>query len=247
MQTLETRRSRSLIVTTVAVAGVLFAGSLAVAANPANEYTGCLYNGSLHSVAIGTSPNKPCVKPSVEIHWSQTGPQGPQGIQGIQGIQGVQGVQGVQGPAGDNGLNPVETATWDLSYVSDGVPGSIVIDSVQEIPLGDKVQGISASLTGDFSSCTDLAIIRVELAGGAPGTLLAQWVLKPGPASPLSNRAAINPLPPEVTQAGLLPSSPGLRVTAACSSMILGSLPNPSFELSFVFTWSHSPPVVIFN
>lgn len=45
-----------------------------------NVYTACLKAGQLVNVAIGTAPSTTCVKPAIQISWSQTGPQGPQGL-----------------------------------------------------------------------------------------------------------------------------------------------------------------------
>jgi hypothetical protein len=66
-------------------------------------YTGCLQNGTINNVAIGSTPTKSCPPNATQIGWSQTGPQGPLGPQGPQGPKGDTGATGPQGPQGIKG------------------------------------------------------------------------------------------------------------------------------------------------
>ncbi|MGE5117599.1 MAG: hypothetical protein ACM3N6_14025 [Betaproteobacteria bacterium] len=85
--------------------GAALVGTIVVSAatttNP--QYTGCLKNGTLSNVAVGTAPSASCPNGATVITWNQTGPQGPQGVQGPQGLQGPQGAVGPQGPIGLTG------------------------------------------------------------------------------------------------------------------------------------------------
>lgn len=86
----------------IAVAAVIgFAAlggmSAATAADDDQPYTGCLKNGTLSNVAIGTAPSARCPTGADQITWSEQGMQGEPGIQGEQGPQGEQGLAGTPG------------------------------------------------------------------------------------------------------------------------------------------------------
>ena len=51
-----------------------------------NTYTGCLKNGTLTKVAIGTEPTSPCSGSATEIRWNEVGPQGLPGEPGADGV-----------------------------------------------------------------------------------------------------------------------------------------------------------------
>ena len=94
----------------------LGAGYAYAAATATNQsYTGCLLSGSISNVAIGAAPFKSCSKPSVQITWSQTGPQGPQGNPGIQGLTGATGKGGTAGTDGTNGTDGTSVTSSSLS------------------------------------------------------------------------------------------------------------------------------------
>lgn len=95
MKVLSTKRSRFIAGGAVVASAVIVAGGLAVAATPPNTYTGCLQNGTISKVAIGTSPASACTAGQTKISWNQRGVRGKQGPQGIQGIPGP-----ATGPAG---------------------------------------------------------------------------------------------------------------------------------------------------
>ena len=233
--------------TAVALPALLLAGGLAAANPPTTDFSACLHDGTLRSVATGGIPEDPCKKKETEVHWSQVGPQGPQGSQGIPGIQGP---TGLTGPAGADGRSPTETATWHVSYVSDGVSTANDVDSVDAIPVGDSVQAIDATITGDFSTCTDVVAVTVTLTGrSTPTDHLAFFQLKPG--SQVLNQAALNlggNPPTVISQDVLVPGRPGLTVTAVCrSKLVSGAIVTPSFDLTLHFSWFHAPPVVSFS
>ena len=234
-------------VTAAALPALLLAGGLAVASPPTSDFSACLHDGSLRSVATGGTPEEPCKKKETEVHWNQVGPQGPQGLQGIPGVPGAAGLTGA---AGADGRSPTETSTWHLSYVGDGVSMATVVDSVDAIPVGDSVQAIDATITGDFSACTDAVEITVTVTGrSTPTDHLAFFELKPG--SQVSHKAPLNyggSPPAVISQDLLVPGRPGLTITAVCTSMLVnGAIATPSFDLTLHFSWFHAPPVVTFS
>lgn len=81
---------------------------IASAQQPSAQYTGCLRNGTLMFVAIGTAPLNPCPVGSIKVTWNEAGIPGPQGPPGIQGPAGPQGPEGPQGPIGPQGIQGPE-------------------------------------------------------------------------------------------------------------------------------------------
>ncbi len=109
---------------------------------------------------------------------SQVGPQGPAGQPGPAGVQGPKGdtgpagAQGPQGPAGTSGGASVPPVyTWTVSYTGDGVNNGLAGDvldmaplkfSNSTLPVRSRVTALSLELlSGDFSSCTDGAEVRL--------------------------------------------------------------------------------------
>jgi hypothetical protein len=136
-----------------AAAGLVLVGSVASAEAPPNQYTGCLSNGTLTQVAIGTSPNKQCAKSTMQVTWSETGPQGEQGIQGVpgeQGIQGVpgekgeQGIQGIQGIQGTPGANGAPGPGLSFDRLASGDQASYSIPGVGTFYIGCGPGGVAA-------------------------------------------------------------------------------------------------------
>jgi hypothetical protein len=76
-----------------------------------NTYTGCLLNGNVNNVAIGSSPLKSCRTSGVQISWSQTGPPGQDGAAGPAGPTGATGATGATGPSGAAGADGATGAT----------------------------------------------------------------------------------------------------------------------------------------
>ena len=69
-----------------AVAVVVAAGYGYAAVTADNQsYTGCLQNGDMTNVAIGSTPLKACPKNATQIGWNQTGPPGSNGQDGAPG------------------------------------------------------------------------------------------------------------------------------------------------------------------
>jgi hypothetical protein len=87
------------------VTALIVSVSGAIGSTPNQQYTGCLLTGTgtLTNIQIGTTPLKKCVPPSVQITWSQTGPQGATGPAGPTGPTGATGPTGPAGPKGDTG------------------------------------------------------------------------------------------------------------------------------------------------
>jgi hypothetical protein len=110
MRALIGRRSRRLVIITVALFAVAGGIAYATIPNAAGVYTACKLN------ALGTirliDPSLPTTSLlqhcnttfETQITWNQAGAQGLQGIQGLKGDQGVKGDQGIQGLKGDQGI-----------------------------------------------------------------------------------------------------------------------------------------------
>lgn len=105
-------RARARLPLAFALVAALALGAGLTASALANQagvlYTGCLQtkDGTLVSVAEGTSPLKPCGNNFVQISWNKEGPQGllgPQGAIGPKGDTGATGLAGPQGPTGPTG------------------------------------------------------------------------------------------------------------------------------------------------
>lgn len=67
-----------------------------------DELTGCLSNGTITRIAVGSEPSQPCTGNSIPVTWNK---QGPMGDTGDTGETGAPGPTGLQGPAGENGKN----------------------------------------------------------------------------------------------------------------------------------------------
>ena len=92
-------KRRGMLAAAVAVVAVVVAGyAYGAATDTSQVYTGCLQNGDLSKVAIGSTPVKACPANAAQISWNQTGPKGDQGIQGLKGDKGDKGDQGAPGP-----------------------------------------------------------------------------------------------------------------------------------------------------
>lgn len=141
----------------IAVAAVIWLAALggisaATAADDDQQYTGCLKNGTLSNVAIGTAPSARCPTGANQITWSEQGTQGEPGIQGEQGPQGEQGLAGTPG-----------TDAWfvaDDGAVAEGSGGYRVS---MTLPAGSYVIEARATLRNRESA---LAEALCELPGG---------------------------------------------------------------------------------
>ena len=178
------RRRRLVGGLALATVALVAASTAAVAVSPpaqADQFTGCLNqaSGMVHRVAIGTKPNKPCVRPEVQITWSVTGPQGAQGPQGPQGetgptgATGDTGATGATGARGDKGADGATGATGATG--ADGTTG----DTGPQGPAGPQgVKGdAGASVAGQVCSAagtfvtgftSDGSIICSQPAGQLP-------------------------------------------------------------------------------
>jgi hypothetical protein len=117
------------VVVLVVAAGYGYAAITATS----NVYTGCLKAGQIYNVAIGTAPAGSCVKPAVQISWSQTGPPGQNGAPGQNGTNGTNGTNGKDGvsvtsatePAGANCADGGSkfTAANGVTYACNGAKG----------------------------------------------------------------------------------------------------------------------------
>lgn len=159
------RRSRLLLgLSSGAVAMAVIAGSVVYASGSPTQFTGCLRDGTLRQVAVGTSPLKPCDRGSTQITWSQTGPAGPAGPAGPSGQPGTDGIDGAAGPEGPEGPQGVPGEQGPEGPAGpEGPPG----EPGPQGPKGDKGDagsGISAleDLTG-ISCLNGRGTVRTEM------------------------------------------------------------------------------------
>jgi len=89
-----------------------------------NAYSGCLQNGTISNVAIGSAPSRACGRAATEINWNQTGPPGQNGTNGTNGTNGVS-VTAATEPAGANCPTGGSkfTAANGVTYACNGVKG----------------------------------------------------------------------------------------------------------------------------
>ncbi len=76
------RNSRIISVAALASVGIIVAGGMAIGATPPNTYTGCLANGTITKIAIGTSPTSACGASATKVSWNERGPRGRRGPAG---------------------------------------------------------------------------------------------------------------------------------------------------------------------
>lgn len=226
------------------------------------QYTGCLKNGNLTQVALGSVPDSPCKSGSAQISWSQTGPAGPAGPAGAIGPQGPAGADGAPGavplvsavPTGDtvcpNGGQRISsgattgevcngtgsyTAMWNPSWTSDGST-SVTLTAHPTVADGSTVTpdyGVM-HLTGDASSC-DYLIVYVEVGPD----VVFDFTQSPPIASP---KDYAFPLTHTITSTfdGGLP-----QVHALCTGPTpVQNHPVPSFSLEVIFTVTPAVPTV---
>jgi hypothetical protein len=150
------------------VAGVLAWGGYSFASSGNDTFSACASsNGKIAPGTETVNAQPSCPSGQSVVSWSKTGPQGLQGIPGTQGPQGVPGTQGPPGPPA------VEDVTWNATtdFIGDAQSNTHVLK-------GDTLKEISASLSGDFTSCTQgwsvTLFVRPLLAGPSP-TVLFAW------------------------------------------------------------------------
>jgi hypothetical protein len=68
------RRGRLLAVAAAALAASVGGYAYASGNAAGQQYTGCLLNGTIQSVAIGSASARPCANPATQISWNQSGP-----------------------------------------------------------------------------------------------------------------------------------------------------------------------------
>jgi hypothetical protein len=74
-------RRRTVVAAALASVAVVVAAGYGYAGVTGTDptYTGCLQNGTISNVGIGSDPFKSCPKNSTQISWNKTGPPGPPG------------------------------------------------------------------------------------------------------------------------------------------------------------------------
>ena len=177
------RRRRLVGGLALATVALVAASTAAVAVSPsvqADQFTGCLNqaSGKVHRVAIGTEPNKPCVRPEVQITWNVTGPQGEQGPQGPQGEPGATGATGAPGATGATGAPGATGATGAIGLQGPEGPQGVKGDAGASV-AGQVCLAAGTSVTG-FTS--DGSIICSQPAG-QPAAACPQGALNVGMTS----------------------------------------------------------------
>ena len=175
------------------------------------------------------------------------GEQGPRGLQGEQGPRGLQGEQGLQGPRGPNGQSPVEVATWNFSHIENPTTHfGVILETEQGIADGDKVMGMSATLTG-MEGCPSGSVqvgMPDRLTPTANSGVLAQWEVSDGEIV-TSDAAALDTT--EWVQGPPRSVWPGLRAVVSCHDADHNPLPTPDLTGSVTFRWTHTPPRIEIN
>ena len=141
----QSRRARIILAAGVVGGGVLVAGGAAFAIDPPNTYTGCLFNGSITNVAIGTQPKIACLSKATKISWNQQGVPGSNGINGADGAPGTNGTNGVKGDPGlkgdpgNNGTNGVSGYLVQTSQQSGSAAPGATVTAIPRCPVGKKI------------------------------------------------------------------------------------------------------------
>lgn len=136
--------------------------SIANAADGDEQYTGCLKNGALTNVAVGSEPLAKCPTGATVATWSQ---QGPQGIQGIQGPQGIQGEQGPAGTVATSEVYFVEDGGSALGPNGPGLPDSGGHQVSMNLPAGSYVIELDATIQNSATN-SDGASAVCTMPGG---------------------------------------------------------------------------------
>jgi hypothetical protein len=156
----------------VVVVGTGYGYSAITATN--NTYTGCLQNGDLTAIAIGSTPLKNCPKTATQISWSQTGPQGLAGQDGTDGADGADGVSVTSAtePAGANcadGGSKFTAANDNVTYACNGAKGDQGSPGQKGEDGQDGTDG--ASLVGSPCSLPDNTPGTVQMSVAADGAI----------------------------------------------------------------------------
>ena len=114
---------RVLVVGVLAAVAVVVAAGFGYAAVAADNqtYTGCLQNGDMTNVAIGSTPFKACPKNATQISWSQTGPPGTPGTNGTNGVSVTSATEAAGANCADGGSK--FTAANGVTYACNGAKG----------------------------------------------------------------------------------------------------------------------------
>jgi hypothetical protein len=168
-----TRKSswRVLALGSVAAIAVVVAVGYGYAALTATDqtYTGCLQNGALTNIAVGTAPLKACPKQALAISWNQNGPQG------LTGATGPTGPIGATGPKGDPGSlsdTPCTRKAGDAGtvamYVS--LEESVILSC--ETDNGPQTLPVNDVIAGEAAEAFIAGVRDVEIATSCQGTLI---------------------------------------------------------------------------
>jgi hypothetical protein len=185
------RRTTGLLATAAGVALVATSVGASGAMAQGNTYTGCLSQGTLFNVAIGSSPFSSCGSAAL-IRWNQRGEKGAAGAKGQRGRRGAKGDQGAQGPRGEEGARGVPGAdlqlrTYSVSATTSGSEAQL-LQIAADCDEGDLATG------GGFE--TD-GLILASLATGVPSPTGWQAIAEAGESTTaLTVTAICADLPP---------------------------------------------------
>jgi hypothetical protein len=218
-----TRRSIGMVAALILAVGALGIG-IASGQTSGNTYTACLKNGTLTKVAIGTDPASPCVGGATAVSWNE---------------------QGQDGEDGQDGQNPVEIATWTFVYDGNGALDDFeVVESSNQLQVGDKVKFISGTVTGAWGGCNDQftrvqVIVRDTTTPSSPNVQDRALTL----GLPLPNGGPMFAGSSEQLTKAV--AADGLDVQAICDDPF--DDPVPPFTMVLTFEWSHTPPNITFE
>ena len=170
------RQVRGVAVVTALGFLAVFVGASLWAQTSGNTYTGCLANGSITNVNIGTSPLKPCGNRATPIQWNEVGPQGVQGIPGAPGGHAFwSGATSEFFDQTNSSGSLAETGPLPAAWYS--IVGELNASSANELPaeihcglfLSSPEQGEG----GDYNDGKQIATIVDRFTEIAPGTAIA--------------------------------------------------------------------------
>ena len=206
---------RLLAIGTLAASAVVVAASYGYAAVAADNqtYTGCLQNGDLTSIAVGSTPFRACGRNATQISWSQTGPPGVPGTNGTNGTHGSNGISVTSAtePAGANCADGGSkfTAANGVTYACNGAKGDKGDSGENGTADLAALQGSPCTLHEDDSASLD---VRIDQTGVV--SISCRYEVKATVTGGVMTAIFIDSLTGQVGQKSCIGSS-------SCSTLIL--------------------------
>ena len=159
-----------------AIAVVVAAGYGYAAVSADNQtYTGCLQNGDLTAIAIGSTPVKTCPKTATQVSWSQTGPAGTNGTNGTNGVSVTSATEAAGANCASGGSR--FTAANGVTYACNGAKGDQGLpgqggapgQSLTATPLAAGAGQCNGNGGVAISTATEVSTVLGYVCNGAPG------------------------------------------------------------------------------